>query len=184
GMIAHPPTLFLGYAGYTIPFALMIGALAARRRDNQWIASTRRWTVVSCLSLSIGILLGAQWAYVELGWGGYWAWDPVENASLLPWLTGTALLHSIMVQQHRGMFKKWNASLIAGTFILCIFGTYLTRSGVIDSVHSFGKSLIGTFFFWFLAISILFSIVFLVIRRKVLAAEQEMPGLIGKEGFF
>jgi cytochrome c-type biogenesis protein CcmF len=183
-MIAHPPTLFVGYAGYTIPFALLIGALVARRRDNEWIASTRRWAMVSWLFLSIGILLGAQWAYVELGWGGYWAWDPVENASLLPWLTGTALLHSIMVQQHRGMFKKWNAALIAGTFILCIFGTYITRSGVIDSVHSFGKSLIGTFFFWFLVISILFSVILLIVRRQMLRAERELEGLIGKEGFF
>jgi cytochrome c-type biogenesis protein CcmF len=184
GMIAHPPTLFVGYAGYTIPFALLVGALVARRRDNEWIATTRRWAIVSWLFLSIGILLGAQWAYVELGWGGYWAWDPVENASLLPWLTGTALLHSIMVQQHRGMFKKWNSSLIAGTFILCIFGTYITRSGVIDSVHSFGKSLIGTFFFWFLVFSILFSVILMIMRRHVLRAEHELEGLVGREGFF
>ncbi len=184
GMIAHPPLLFLGYAGYTIPFALLIGALAAGRKDNEWIIATRRWSLISWLFLSIGILLGAQWAYVELGWGGYWAWDPVENASLLPWLTGTALLHSIMVQQHRGMFKKWNAALIAVTFLLCIFGTYLTRSGVIQSVHSFGESLIGTFFLVFLAIVSLFSVIFLVVRRRLLKSEQELEGLMGKEGFF
>src|SRR6185369_8698917 len=131
-MIAHPPILFLGYAGFTMPFALMVGALCAGRQDNHWISTTRRWLLASWLFLTVGILLGAQWAYVELGWGGYWAWDPVENASLLPWLTGTALLHSIMPQQHRGMLKMWNAGLIAATFVLCIFGTYLTRSGVID----------------------------------------------------
>src|SRR5688572_2625577 len=132
GMIAHPPALFLGYAGFAVPFAMLIGALVAGRKDNDWIAATRRWIVASWLFLGIGIILGAQWAYVELGWGGYWAWDPVENASLLPWLTATALLHSIMVQQSRGMLKAWNAVLIALTFILCIFGTYITRSGVID----------------------------------------------------
>jgi cytochrome c-type biogenesis protein CcmF len=184
GMIAHPPLLFLGYAGFTIPFALLVGAMIARRKDNEWILATRKWALVSWLFLSIGILLGAQWAYVELGWGGYWAWDPVENASLLPWLTGTALLHSIMVQQHRGMFKKWNAALIAITFILCIFGTYITRSGIIDSVHSFGKSLVGTFFLVFLLANILFSIGLLAFSQKILKPEHELDGLIGKEGFF
>jgi len=183
-MIAHPPMLFLGYAGFTIPFALLIGALIAGRRDNDWIAATRRWTIFSWLALSIGILLGANWAYVELGWGGYWAWDPVENASLLPWLTGTALLHSIMVQHQRGMFKKWNALLIAGTFVLCIFGTYLTRSGVIDSVHAFPKSLIGQFFLTFLAVAIVFSLVLVVARRSFLKSENELSSLSGKEGFF
>ncbi|MHC4383017.1 MAG: cytochrome c maturation protein CcmE domain-containing protein, partial [Planctomycetota bacterium] len=135
-MIIHPPLLFMGYAGFTVPFALTIGVLVAGRRDNRWIALIRRWLLVSWLFLGAGIVLGAWWAYVELGWGGYWAWDPVENASLLPWLTSTALLHSIMVRQHRGMFKRWNVSLMFLTFILCIFGTYLTRSGVIDSVHA------------------------------------------------
>ncbi|WP_428938349.1 heme lyase CcmF/NrfE family subunit [Fontivita pretiosa] len=184
GMIAHPPTLFLGYAGYTIPFALLVGALLAGRRDNEWLAPVRRWAVFSWLLLSIGILLGAQWAYVELGWGGYWAWDPVENASLLPWLTGTALLHSIVIQQNRGMFKKWNAWLIAATFILCIVGTYITRSGVIDSVHSFGRSLIGTFFLVFLLIAILFSVAIIAIRSRFLRSEHELEALMGKEGFF
>lgn len=184
GMIAHPPLLFLGYAGYTIPFALFIGAMLAGRRDGEWLTPVRKWAVLSWLFLSIGIILGAQWAYVELGWGGYWAWDPVENASLLPWLTGTALLHSIMVQQHRGMFKKWNASLIAISFILCIFGTYLTRSGVIDSVHGFGASLVGTFFFVFLIVITLLSIFALIASRKLLAPERELDGLVGKEGFF
>jgi cytochrome c-type biogenesis protein CcmF len=183
-MIAHPPVLFLGYAGYTIPFALLIGALVAGRRDNQWLAGTRRWLLASWLFLTAGILLGAQWAYVELGWGGYWAWDPVENASLLPWLTGTALLHSIMIQQHRGMFKKWNATLIAASFVLCIFGTYLTRSGVIQSVHAFGESLIGTFFLGFLIVSAVASLFLLVLRWRELRGEHELEGLIGREVAF
>ncbi|MHC4589268.1 MAG: cytochrome c biogenesis protein CcsA, partial [Planctomycetota bacterium] len=151
-MIIHPPLLFLGYAGFTIPFALTIGVLVAGRKDNHWIALVRRWLLASWLFLGAGIVLGAWWAYVELGWGGYWAWDPVENASLLPWLTSTALLHSIMVQQHRGMFKRWNVSLIFLTFTLCIFGTYLTRSGVIDSVHAYAGSLLGGFFLVFLVL--------------------------------
>jgi cytochrome c-type biogenesis protein CcmF len=184
GMIAHPPMLFLGYAGFTIPFAFLVGALIARRRDNEWVASMRPWIVISWLALSVGILLGANWAYVELGWGGYWAWDPVENASLLPWLTGTALLHSIMVQQQRGMFKKWNAGLVVGTFVLCIFGTYLTRSGVIDSVHSFPKSLIGTFFLAFLGVVIALSLILITVRRALLKPDHELIALSGKEGFF
>lgn len=183
-MIAHPPILFLGYAGFTIPFALLIGALAAKRSDNDWIAGARRWSIVSWLFLSVGILLGAQWAYVELGWGGYWAWDPVENASLLPWLTATALLHSIMVHQHRGMLKSWNAWLIAATFVLCIFGTYLTRSGVVSSVHSFGESLVGTLFLIFLVVMVLFSVAMIVARRRVLRSERELETLLGREGFF
>ena len=158
--------------------------MIAGRRDNAWIERTRRWNLASWLFLSIGILLGAQWAYVELGWGGYWAWDPVENASLLPWLTGTALLHSIMVQKHRGMLKVWNVSLIALTFVLCIFGTYLTRSGVIQSVHSFGQSVIGTFFLTFLAIVTILSVILIVWRRKTLKAEHELAGMLGREGFF
>lgn len=184
GMIAHPPLLFLGYAGFTVPFAMLIGALIAGRRDNNWIAATRRWTIASWLFLGIGIILGAQWAYVELGWGGYWAWDPVENASLLPWLTSTALLHSIMIQQQRGMFKKWNAFLIAITFILCIFGTYLTRSGVIQSVHSFGESLVGTFFLAFLPVTTIFSASLLIACRDILAGEHKLEALMGREGIF
>jgi cytochrome c-type biogenesis protein CcmF len=183
-MIAHPPILFLGYAGFTFPFALLVGALIAGRRDNLWIAGTRRWLLASWLFLTAGILLGAQWAYIELGWGGYWAWDPVENASLLPWLTGTALLHSVMAQQHRGIFKKWNAILIALSFVLCIFGTYLTRSGIIQSVHGFGESLVGTFFLAFLAGVTLFSVILIAARGRVLHAEHELPGLVGREGAF
>jgi cytochrome c-type biogenesis protein CcmF len=184
GMIAHPPLLFLGYAGFTIPFAMMFGALWTGRRDNQWVAGIRRWTLAAWLFLTIGILLGAQWAYVELGWGGYWAWDPVENASLLPWLTGTALLHSIMVQQQRGMLKVWNAILVAVTFILCIFGTYITRSGIVDSVHTFGKSLVGTFFLVFLLGTIAVSAGLIIVRRRLLRPDHVMETPWGREGAF
>ncbi len=183
-MIAHPPLLFVGYAGYTIPWAMLLAALISGRRDNQWIGSTRKWLMVSWVFLTVGIILGAKWAYIELGWGGYWAWDPVENASLLPWLTGTALLHSVMVQQHRGMFKVWNALLIASTFLLCIFGTYLTRSGVVQSVHSFGESLIGTFFLAFLCLCVLLSIVVLSKQRRLLKSEDAVQGMLTREGAF
>ncbi|MGD0540099.1 MAG: heme lyase CcmF/NrfE family subunit [Tepidisphaeraceae bacterium] len=183
-MIAHPPLLFLGYAGFTIPFALMVGALVAGRRDDRWIDATRRWALFAWLFLTIGIVLGAQWAYVELGWGGYWAWDPVENASLLPWLTGTAFIHSLMVQQHRGMFRIWNAVLLAVTFVLCIFGTYLTRSGIVDSVHGFGESLIGTFFLAFLLVVVVFSVGLIIWRMRSLRSQRKLEGLIGRDGVF
>ena len=183
-MIAHPPILFLGYAGFTMPFALLIGALVAGRTDNFWIAGTRRWVIASWLFLTAGILLGAQWAYIELGWGGYWAWDPVENASLFPWLSGTALLHSIMAQQHRGIFKKWNASLIVLSFVLCLFGTYLTRSGIIQSVHAFQDSPIGNFFLGFIVVAGLVAALFIVVRRRELVGERELTGLVGREGAF
>jgi len=184
GMIAHPPMLFLGYAGFTIPFALMVAALITGQTDDRWINATRRWALVSWLFLTIGIVLGANWAYTVLGWGGYWGWDPVENASLLPWLTATAFLHSLMVQQHRGMFRLINVALLAATFVLCIFGTYLTRSGIVDSVHTFGKSLIGTFFLVFLIITIVFSFCLILARIPRLRSQQKVEGLIGREGAF
>jgi cytochrome c-type biogenesis protein CcmF len=184
GMIAHPPLLFLGYAGFAIPFAMWFGALWTARPDSQWLGGIRRWAVAAWLFLTVGILLGAQWAYVELGWGGYWAWDPVENASLLPWLTGTALLHSMMIQQQRGMMKLWNAFLIAITFILCIFGTYITRSGIVDSVHTFGKSLVGTFFLVFLIGTILASLTLIGIRRRTLRPDHRLETVWGREGAF
>ncbi len=183
-MVAHPLLLFAGYAGLTIPFAVMVGALAAGRADNRWLAAIRRWLLVSWMLLGTGILLGAWWAYVELGWGGYWAWDPVENASLLPWLTCTALMHSIMVQQHRGMFKRWNASLIALTFGLCIFGTWLTRSGAISSVHAFAPSLLGVFFLSFLGVALLGSAAMIAWRWGALAPERRMEGVVSREGAF
>ncbi|MBI1335944.1 MAG: hypothetical protein GC164_03170 [Phycisphaera sp.] len=183
-MIAHPPMLFVGYAGFTVPFAILVGALVARRKDTAYLLPLRKWVLVSWLFLSIGIVLGAQWAYIELGWGGYWAWDPVENASLLPWLTATALLHSIIVQQQRNTFKGWNAALIACTFLLCIFGTYLTRSGVIQSVHAFPESLVGKFFLAFLIVCVVASVVILFVRRDMLVGENKIESLLSKEGLF
>lgn len=181
-MLAHPPTLFLGYAGFAVPFAALIGALAERRTDARWLGDIRRWVLFSWLTLGIGIIIGAWWAYIELGWGGYWAWDPVENASLLPWLTATALLHSMIMQEHRGVFKRWNASLLAATFILCIFGTYITRSGVVSSVHSFGESLVGTFFFAFIIFLLVGSAAVIVWRWRSLAPQRRLESLLEREG--
>jgi cytochrome c-type biogenesis protein CcmF len=183
-MIAHPPTLFLGYAGFAIPFAMALGALISGRSDNRWVASVRRWVIGSWLFLTIGIVLGSWWAYVELGWGGYWAWDPVENASLLPWLTGTALMHSLVAQQRRGMLKVWNAWLIPLTFLLCIFGTYLTRSGVIASVHAFPDSSVGKFFLMMLLLGIGVSVGVIIWRRDLLRSEHKLDKLISNEGAF
>ena len=180
GMIAHPPILFLGYAASTVPFAFMIGALIAGRSD-EWLTDIRRWTLAAWLFLTVGILLGAQWAYVELGWGGYWAWDPVENASLLPWLTATGLLHSIISQQRKGMFRGWTAGLVASTFILCIFGTYLTRSGVVQSVHAFQASSVGTFFLVFLCLSIVATLVVISLRWKSLKPAAQLDGWLNRE---
>src|SRR5919198_407767 len=152
-MVIHPPNLYLGFVGFAVPFAFGIGALASGRLDTQWIRSIRRWTLVAWLFLSVGILLGGQWAYVELGWGGYWAWDPVENASFMPWLTGTAFLHSVMIQEKKGMLKVWNMALVVTTFLLSILGTFITRSGVIESVHSFAQSPVGGWFATFFALA-------------------------------
>jgi cytochrome c-type biogenesis protein CcmF len=184
GMIAHPPTLFVGYAGFTIPFALLIGALITGRLGSDWVAWSRPWALISWLFLGVGIVLGAQWAYVELGWGGYWAWDPVENASLLPWLTATALLHSIVGQRQRGVLKRWTAVLTAGTFILCIFGTYITRSGVVASVHSFGKSPVGTFFQVFLILTVLLSLILMLCRWRAMRSERPLESAISRESAF
>ena len=170
GMVIHPPMLYLGYISLTIPFAFAIAALLSRRLDTGWIHAMRKWTLVSWLFLSIGITLGMWWAYVELGWGGYWAWDPVENASLLPWLTMTAFLHSVMIQEKRGMLKRWNMGLVIGTFLLSIFGTFITRSGVIASVHSFTQSNVGYFFLAFLVICAALSFTLLYTRWPSLEA--------------
>ena len=145
-MVIHPPMLYLGYVGFSVPFAFALGALMMRYPGEKWIHITRRWTMVTWLFLTCGIFLGAHWAYSVLGWGGYWGWDPVENASLMPWLTGTAFLHSVMMQEKRGMMKNWNVWLIFSTFMLCILGTDLTRSGLVSSVHAFAQSSIGNWF--------------------------------------
>src|SRR5450759_3860245 len=152
-MVIHPPMLYLGYVGFTVPFAFALGALAMRHPGEKWIHITRRWTMVTWGFLTCGIFLGAHWAYSVLGWGGYWGWDPVENASLMPWLVGTAFLHSVMMQEKRGMLKVWNMWLVFATFWLAILGTFLTRSGIISSVHAFAQSSIGSWFAWFLSIS-------------------------------
>jgi cytochrome c-type biogenesis protein CcmF len=183
-MIIHPPLLFAGYAGFTVPFAVLVGVLITRRRDDRWIAAVRRWLVFSWMILGAGILLGAWWAYVELGWGGYWAWDPVENASLLPWLTATAAMHSVIIQQHRGMFRRWSSALIAATFVLCIFGTWLTRSGVIDSVHAFAGGLLATFFLFFMLLAAALSIGLIAWRWRDLAPAQQLEGVVSREGAF
>jgi cytochrome c-type biogenesis protein CcmF len=181
-MAIHPPALYLGYVGVSIPFAIVAGALLARRRDDAWIATTRRWVVGSWIFLTLGLLLGARWAYEEIGWGGYWAWDPVENAALMPWLTATALLHSIMVQQRRGMMRFWNAVLATLTFGLSIFGTFLTRSGVLSSVHSFVSSPVGWWFIGALVVLVAASMLLLYRSRDVLRAHHDVDAVVSREG--
>ncbi|HEX6669873.1 MAG TPA: cytochrome c-type biogenesis CcmF C-terminal domain-containing protein, partial [Gemmatimonadales bacterium] len=173
-----------GYISITIPFAFAIAALMSRSLDTGWIHAIRRWTLVSWLFLSIGITLGMWWAYVELGWGGYWAWDPVENASLLPWLTMTAFLHSVMIQEKRGMLKRWNLGLIVGTFLLSIFGTFITRSGVIASVHSFTQSNVGYFFLAFLVVCGVLSFTLLYTRWPSLKADVQLESVVSREAAF
>ena len=184
GMIIHPPLLYLGYISFTIPFAFAVAALLSRRLDTGWIFAIRRWSLVSWLFLAVGITLGMWWAYVELGWGGYWAWDPVENASLLPWLTMTAFLHSVMIQEKRGMLKRWNLTLVVATFLLTIFGTFLTRSGVIASVHSFTQSPVGWYFLAFLVIAGTFAYTLLHTRWPQLAPDAELESMLSREAAF
>src|SRR5687767_5048855 len=184
GMVIHPPMLYLGYISITIPFAFAVAALLSGRLDTGWLHAIRRWTLVSWLFLSVGITLGMWWAYVELGWGGYWAWDPVENASFLPWLTMTAFLHSVMMQEKRGMLKRWNLMLIAGSFLLSIFGTFITRSGVIASVHSFTQSNVGYFFLVFLVLAAIFSFVLIWSRWPRLESEAELESVLSREAAF
>ena len=184
GMVFHPPMLYLGYISITIPFAFAIAALLSKRLDVDWLVAIRKWTLVSWLFLSIGICLGMWWAYVELGWGGYWAWDPVENASLLPWLTMTAFLHSVMIQEKRGMLKKWNLALIIGSWLLSIFGTFITRSGVISSVHSFTQSSVGYFFLAFLIVAGASSFALYVTRLPLLEAEARLESMVSREASF
>jgi cytochrome c-type biogenesis protein CcmF len=184
GMAIHPPNLYLGYVATSVPFAFAIAALITRRLDAEWLAAVRRWSLVSWLFLTIGITLGMWWAYVELGWGGYWAWDPVENASLLPWLTGTAFLHSIMIQEKRGMLRKWNVTLVVATFLLSILGTFITRSGVIESVHSFAQSPVGNWFAAFLIVSIVATGILVATRLKDLEARAELESMVSREAAF
>src|SRR5579871_1677089 len=183
-MVIHPPMLYLGYVGFSVPFAFALGALIMRYPGEKWIQITRRWTMVTWLFLTCGIVLGSHWAYSVLGWGGYWGWDPVENASLLPWLTGTAFLHSVMMQEKRGMMKIWNVWLIFTTFLLSILGTFLTRSGVVSSVHAFAQSSIGTWFVWFLGISFTVCMFFFIKNRSHLKAENKLESLVSRESSF
>jgi cytochrome c-type biogenesis protein CcmF len=183
-MVIHPPNLYSGYTGFTIPFAFALGALLARYPGEKWIHLTRKWTMIAWGFQTAGILLGAHWAYAVLGWGGYWAWDPVENASLLPWLTGTAFLHSVMMQEKRGMMKVWNVWLVFITFILCILGTFLTRSGVVSSVHAFASSNIGNWFVGFLAIILLTCLAAYFKNRDYLKSENQLDSIVSRESSF
>ncbi len=183
-MVIHPPMLYLGYVGFTVPFAFALAALAMKYPGEKWIHITRRWTMVTWGFLTCGIFLGAHWAYSVLGWGGYWGWDPVENASVMPWFTGTAFLHSVMMQEKRGMLKTWNMWLIFSTFMLSIFGTFLTRSGVVNSVHAFAQSSIGDWFVAFLALILVTCIFFYWKNRSHLRSEHKLESLVSRESSF
>jgi cytochrome c-type biogenesis protein CcmF len=183
-MIMHPPFLYGGFVGFSVPFAFAIAALLAKNTGASWIRLSRRWTLFAWTSLSIGIGLGGYWAYAELGWGGYWAWDPVENASLMPWLVGTAFLHSVMVQEYRGMLKVWNVILIILTFTLSIFGTFLTRSGILDSIHAFASGNIGVYFLTFIAITLIGTLLLVFDRLPLLRADNELDSMVSRETAF
>lgn len=183
-MAIHPPMLYLGYVGFTVPFAFALASLITRQPGERWIHTTRVWTMVTWLFQSIGILLGARWAYVVLGWGGYWGWDPVENASLLPWITGTAFLHSVMMQEKKGMMKVWNIVLISATFFLCIFGTMMTRGGLVSSVHAFAQSEIGVYFVWYLLVGIAITAYLIYTRLDYLRSEAELESVVSRESSF
>ncbi len=183
-MVIHPPMLYLGYTGFSVPFAFAMAALLGRYPGEKWIHITRRWTMVAWGFQTIGVLLGAHWAYAVLGWGGYWAWDPVENASLLPWITATAFLHSVMMQEKRGMMKVWNVWLVFTTFMLCILGTLLTRSGVVSSIHAFAQSSIGTWFTTFLAIVFVACLLAFWKNRDYLRSDNQLDSLVSRESSF
>ncbi|MBN1824839.1 MAG: heme lyase CcmF/NrfE family subunit [Candidatus Eisenbacteria bacterium] len=183
-MVIHPPLLYIGYVGFSVPFALALAALIARPAGSAWLRTVRLWTLFSWTALTAGILLGMRWAYVELGWGGYWSWDPVENASLLPWFTATAFLHSVVVQERRAMFKTWNAALLALTYFLCVFGTFLTRSGIVSSVHAFARSPVGGPFAVYLIAGAALTLLLIVARRRYLAGEAPIDGLLSRESAF
>ncbi len=184
GMVIHPPMLYLGFVSFVIPYAFAIAALVTGRTDDRWIRITRRWTLVAWLFLSLGLVLGGRWAYDVLGWGGYWGWDPVEIAAFMPWLTGTAFLHSVMIQEKRGMLKRWNMVLIILTYALVIFGTFLTRSGVLSSVHAFAQSAIGPAFFIFIGVTFVVSVSLLIWRWPDLKSEAQMNSLLSREALF
>jgi cytochrome c-type biogenesis protein CcmF len=183
-MMIHPPMLYSGYVAWTIPFAFAIGALITRRVDSEWLRATRRFALIAWTFLGLGLLLGARWSYSELGWGGYWAWDPVENAALMPWLLGTAFLHSIMVQEKRNMLKVWNATLIVATFAMCLLGTFLVRSGVLESIHAFGNDTVGPYLLVVIGIVVIGSTLLIVSRLDGLRTEKRIDSLISRESVF
>jgi cytochrome c-type biogenesis protein CcmF len=183
-MVIHPPMLYLGFVGFAVPFAFAMAAMITKQLGDTWIRTTRRWTMVAWMFLSIGILLGGKWAYHELGWGGFWAWDPVENASLMPWLIGTAFLHSVMVQEKKGMLKVWNMVLIILTFIMSIFGTLLTRSGMVQSVHAFAQSPVGGYFRAFIIVALSGALYLLFDRLQYLKSENQMESIVSRESSF
>ena len=183
-MVIHPPNLYMGYTGFSVPFAFALAALLGRYPGEKWIHITRRWTMIAWGFQSVGIILGAHWAYAVLGWGGYWGWDPVENASLLPWLTGTAFLHSVMMQEKRGMMKVWNIWLVFITFLLCIMGTFLTRSGVVSSVHAFAQSSIGPWFVGFLILILSVCLLAYVRNRDYLRSDNQLDSMVSRESGF
>jgi cytochrome c-type biogenesis protein CcmF len=183
-MAVHPPLLYLGYVGLTVPFAFAMGALLARRTDERWIVATRRWTLAAWAFLGVGQLLGAHWAYVEIGWGGYYAWDPVENAALMPWLAATAYLHSVMIQEKRGMLKVWNVLLVVLAFCLSLFGTFLTRSGIIQSIHSFTQSSIGPWFLGFICVITAGALTLVLVRLPLLRSKTRLESLVSREATF
>jgi cytochrome c-type biogenesis protein CcmF len=183
-MLAHPPMLYLGYVGLTVPFAFAMGALLSGRTDERWIVATRRWTLAAWAFLGVGQLLGSHWAYVEVGWGGYYAWDPVENAALMPWLAATAFLHSVMVQEKKNMLKVWNMLLVILAFALSLFGTFLTRSGVINSIHAFTQGSIGAWFLGFIVLVVAFSLALVFLRLPQLRARTKLESAISREATF
>src|SRR3954449_3389394 len=183
-MLAHPPLLYLGYVGLTVPFAFGMGALLAGRTDERWIVATRRWTLFAWTALGVGQLLGSHWAYVEVGWGGYYAWDPVENAALMPWLAATAFLHSVMIQEKRGMLKVWNLLLVILAFCLSLFGTFLTRSGVVNSIHSFTQSPLGPWFLGFICLVTAGSLALVFWRLPLLRSKTRLESLVSREAAF
>jgi cytochrome c-type biogenesis protein CcmF len=183
-MVIHPPMLYLGYVGFTVPFCFALGALMMRYPGEKWIHITRRWTMMAWMLLTIGIFLGMHWAYAVLGWGGYWGWDPVENASVMPWITGTAFLHSVMMQEKRGMMKQWNVWLIFITFLLTLLGTTLTRAGLVSSVHAFAQSSIGSWFFWAMGITLAVCLFTYILHRDHLKSDHRIESVVSREASF
>ena len=183
-MMLHPPMLYAGYTLFAVPFAFAVAALVTRRLNADWIRTTRPFTLAAWFFLGVGIILGSRWSYTELGWGGYWAWDPVENASLMPWLTGTAFLHSVMIQEKRGMLKVWNVSLVLATGVLAILGTFLVRSGILQSIHAFGASTLGVPFLVLIAVMTAGSVVLVVSRSRDLRSDARLDSLLSSEAIF